>query len=198
MKKLWVLLLCMVMAFSLAACGSSDDSKADDQTKGYTVDEQATDLTIAGEGQKDAVYTADELKALGETTLTYSGRNKKVENARQFFEYTGVDLKTVLKDAGFDTKNAILKITCSDKYTVEYKVDDLYGLYAYANNESDERTEVIPMIAVVEPDADSEYPAPFKIVFGQADYDTYTNEEQDFNSQGWASYIQYIEISYED
>ena len=136
------------------------------------------------------------LKKLGTEKNTYSGRNKKVQNARIFEEYEGVDLKTLMKDAGVKTDGASFKVVCSDGYTREYYVDELYGKYAFEDNDSDKKKEVDPVIAVVEQDEDSEYPSPFKLVYGQADYDTYTNDSQDYNVQGWGSYIQYIEVSY--
>ncbi len=107
-----------------------------------------------------------------------------------------MDLKTLMKDAGFKTDGASFKVVCSDGYTREYYVDELYGKYAFEDNDSDKKKEVDPVIAVVEQDEDSEYPSPFKLVYGQADYDTYTNDSQDYNVQGWGSYIQYIEVSY--
>ncbi len=49
-----------------------------------------------------------------------------------------------------------------------------------------------------EPEADSEFPSPFRIVFGQADYDSFDNSAQDFNTQRWGSYIQLIEVSFSE
>lgn len=92
------------------------------------------------DGSTQKEYTADEVKKLGTEKNTYSGRNKKVQNARFFEEYEGVDLRTLLKDAGFKTDGASMKVVC--------------------------------------------------------DYDTYTNDSQAYNVQGWGSYIQNIEVSY--
>ncbi len=200
MKRLLAVLLCIIMAMSFAACGSSTDKGSSAGSEGkaaseYKVDPEATTLTIS-DGSTQKEYTADDLKKLGMEKNTYSGRNKKVQNARFFEEYEGVDLKTLLEDAGFKTDGASMKVVCSDGYTREYYVDELYGKYAFKDNDSDKKKEVDPVIAVVEADEDSEYPAPFKLVYGQADYDTYTNDSQDYNVQGWGSYIQYIELSY--
>ena len=200
MKRLTAVLLCMIMVLSFAACGGdsgNSDQGSGDSSKAveYKVDPEATTLTVS-DGKTQKEYTADELKKLGTEKNTYSGRNKKVQNARIFEEYEGVDLKTLMKDAGFKTDGASFKVVCSDGYTREYYVDDLYGKYAFEDNDSDKKKKVDPVIAVVEQDEDSEYPSPFKLVYGQADYDTYTNDSQDYNVQGWGSYIQYIEVSY--
>ncbi|MDO4545919.1 MAG: molybdopterin-dependent oxidoreductase, partial [Bacillota bacterium] len=181
MKKTLVLLLCIIMAFAFAACGGSEEEAAD-ADQGYTVDAEATTLTIAGNDQEEVVYTAEDLQAMDTVTNTYSGRNKKVENARQFETYTGVEVNELLKDAGFDPEGAILTVTCSDGYTKDYAVADLYGLYAFTDNETDNKAEVVPIFAVIEPEADAEFPSPFRLIFGQADYDN--NEQQDFNMQG--------------
>ena len=198
MKKILTLLLCLVMAFSFAACTDNSNQSANEgqqEELTYTIDEEATTLTIMGVGHDPVVYTADDLKEMGTHTITYSGRNKKVENARQFETFTGVELNLVLQEAGYDPEDAVLKIICADGYTREYEVEDLYGLYSFQDNESDEYIEVIPMIAIT--DAYTEYPSPFKLVYGQEDYDTYTNATQDFNTQGWATYIQCIQVTYE-
>lgn len=199
MKKLCLLLICTLVICCFTACGDSQNqetSAAD--VPAYTVDEQATTLTIAGAGHDTAVYTAEELEDLGTVTLTYSGRNKKVQNARQFKTFTGVELSKVLEEAGFASDDAILKITCSDGYTREYEVDDLYELYTFESNENDNKTEIVPMIAIQEGmnEKGVEYPSPFKLVYGQADYDT--SESMDFNMQGWATFVQYIEVSYDE
>ena len=200
MKRIWTLLLCIMIMFSLAAftgCGQESDESTEDTALEYTIDKQAVTLTIMSAGKEDVVYTAEDLQQMGLTENTYSGRSKKVQNARQFATYSGVDVNTLLQNAGYDTENIVIKVICSDGYTREYDVaDDLYGKYTFSDNETDNKTEVIPMIAVVQADESSEYPAPFKLVYGQEDYDT--NDSQDFNMQGWASYIQCIQVSYDD
>ena len=211
-KKLRLLLvgiLCLVMSFALAACGDSDEGTVEEpqQEASYTIDPQATTLTIAGMASPDggsieAVYTVEDLEALGTETVTYSGRNKKVQDARQFWDMTGVDLKALLVDAGVDESeldDVILKVTCSDEYVMEYELEDLYDdKYAYKNNETNDRTPVGAMIAIEDPGDDSEFPSPFRIVFGQADYDTFDNSAQDFNTQNWGMYIQLIEVSFDE
>lgn len=197
MKKIWTLLLCAVMVFSLAVftgCQQGDSGSSSDMSE-YSVDEQAVTLTVMGADHEDVVYSKEDITKLGLTENTYSGRSKKVQNARQFLTFSGIDVNTLLENAGYKTEGAVIKVICSDGYVREYDVeDDLYGKYTFSDNETDNKTEVIPMIAVVEEDSESEYPSPFKLVYGQEDYDT--NESQDFNMQGWASYIQCIQVSY--
>ncbi|MGI6766380.1 MAG: hypothetical protein ACOX4R_04090 [Lentihominibacter sp.] len=207
LKILVVGLLCLVMGFALSACGGEEKAPAEEPQPGvlYEIDPEATTLTIMGvasaEGEDiEKTYTAEDLEALGTETINYSGRNKKVEDARQFWDMTGVDLKTLLIDAGVSkdaVDDATLKVTCSDEYVMEYSVSDLYtDKYAYKDNETNDRVEVGAMIAIEEPEADSEFPSPFRIVFGQADYDSFDNSAQDYNTQGWGSYIQLIEVSF--
>lgn len=200
MKKLLTILLAFIMIFSFAACGGSDAQEPADASgvQEYVVDENAETLTVAGAGHEAVVFAAEDLEKLGTVTLDYSGRNKEVQNARQFFTYTGVELNKVLEAAGFETDDAIIKVTCSDGYTREYEVEDLYGLYTFESNENDNKTEVVPIIAIQEnmTEKGMEYPSPFKLVYGQADYDT--QDAQDFNMQGWMTFIQYIEVSYEE
>lgn len=200
MKKILSVLLVIVMAFSMAACADNDVQSGDEQDNRqmeYTTDVNATTLTIMGTNNETVVFDASDLENMGTITVTYSGRNKVVQNARQFETFTGVPLETVFDEAGFPVENATMKVICSDGYTREYDVEDLFGLYAFTDNESDDKTEVVPIIAIVDAGEDSEYPAPFRLVYGQEDYDTYTNETQDYNTQGWASYIQCIQVSYE-
>lgn len=190
-RSIIAIIMCLGMCAAFAACGESSNEEA-----AVTVDPQGTELTVMGEGF-EKTYTAEDLTALGTETVTYSGRNKKVENARVFQEKTGVDLKTVLIDAGLpeaEADKAVLKVTASDEYVNEYKVADLYdGRIAFADNDSDKGEEVGAMIAVN--DEKGDYPSPFQIVFGQADFDTFDNSAQDFNMQNWGSYIQIIEVS---
>ena len=211
-KKIFSIILAavmvLVMSFSLAGCGSDDAGSSTDssesQKTAYTVDKEAVTLTIS-DGSTEKVYSKEDIEKLGTETHTYSGRSKSVENARFFSEYTGVDLKKLIKDAGFDPEGASIKVICSDNYTKEFSVDSLYGLYAFKDNESDDKVEVPAMIAIIDPDSDDNtgsksdkksYPAPFRLVAGQADWDTYTNDSQDYNVQNWASYVQYIEVSH--
>lgn len=198
MKRTIVLTMMMaVMVVGMTAC-SSEDSKKQDTAKSYpeyTVDEAATTLTIEGEGQETVVLTVEDFEKIGMVERTYSGRNKQVENARQFLTYTGVDLDELLEYAGYETEGAELYVVCSDGYTREYSLDDLHELYAYSSNENDNKEEIEPMIAVLEDDPESEYPCPFKLVYGQESYDTL--KAQDFNMQGWLYYLQYIYVSYE-
>lgn len=192
MKRIVTLMICIMVAFSLAACGSSEKKE---EIPEYTIDTEAVTLTIAGEGHESVTYEVSDLEKIGTIENTYSGRNKDVENKRQIKTFTGVELNTLLQEAGFETEGACMKIICSDGYTREYTLQDLYGLYAF-EGDSDKKTEVPPMIAIQENQTvkDKSYPSPFRLVYGQQDYDS--KETQDFNMQGWATFVQYIEISY--
>lgn len=194
MKRLLVLTISLVMVLTMAACESGDkDNKS--KFPEYKIDPQAITLTVEGQNGEKKVFTEEELKKLGTETHSYSGRNKSVENARQFFTYEGVDLKKVLKAAGLKPEGAGIKVLCADGYTREYQVDELYDLYYFPNNETDDKEKVTPMIALVPADGSEKYPSPFKMVHGQEDYDTATT--MDFNMQGWASYMQYIQVAYD-
>ncbi len=207
-RSILVAAVILVMAAAVAGCGDKADSTGGSSGKPettYTVDKDATTLTVT-DGSKEKVYTEEDVEKLGTETHTYSGRNKSVKNARFFNEFTGVDLKKLIEDAGFDPEGAVIKVICSDNFTKEYYVDSLYGLYAFRDNDSDDKTEVPAMIAIIDTEKVDEntgsksdkkkYPAPFRLVTGQADWDTYTNDSQDYNVQNWASYIQYIEVSH--
>lgn len=202
LKSIVTILMCVTMCFVFAACGSDSEEVAEQpQTTeaAATIDPEGTDLTVKGD-DFEKTYTADDLTALGTETIRYSGRNKKVENARVFQEKTGVDLKTVLADAGLPESKmdkAVLKVTASDEYVNEYELAELYeGKIAFADNDSDKGKEVGAMIAIC--DEEGDYPSPFQIVFGQADYDKFDNSAQDFNVQNWGSYIQIIEVSIDE
>lgn len=197
MKKIITLLLGVMMIMAMSSCGDSGQPSEvpEKNSMEYTIDKGAVTLTIMGEDKDEVVYTAEDLKNMGLESRDYSGRNKKVQDARQFMSFDGIEVKKLLKEAGYETDGATISVICSDGYTKEYNVDsDLYGKYTYKDNETNDKEEVVPMIAVVEDDGEAEYPAPFKLVFGQADYDD--NESQDFNMQGWLSYIQCIKVTY--
>ena len=200
MKKAIVLTMVMALLVTgVTGCTSGTDSNNDkDSAKSYpdyVIDENATTLTIEGEGHEAVVLTVEDFQKLDQVTRTYSGRNKQVENARQFLTYTGVDLDELLEYAGYETEGAVLYVMCSDDYTREYELEDLHELYAFSSNDNDEKEEIAPMIALLEDDPESEYPCPFKLVYGQESYDTL--KSQDFNMQGWLYYLQYIYVSYE-
>lgn len=195
MKRLIAIVMAAVLIMGIAACSSTDNKDTGSQYPDYTIDESATTLTIEGKGKEPVVLTVEDFEKIGLEERTYSGRNKQVENARQFLTYTGVDLDELLEYAGYKTEGANLYVVCSDGYTREYDLDDLHDLYVFGSNENDNKEEIEPMIAVLKDDPESEYPCPFKLVFGQASYDTL--KSQDFNMQGWLYYLQYIYVSYE-
>lgn len=196
-KRIAAMLTGVFLLFLLTACSNLNTGSAvnETETESYEVDAQAATLTIAGQGSETVVYTAEAFQEMELETHQYSGRNKTVENTRIFKTYTGIDLKTILKESGFEEDGAIIQVVCSDGYTREYVVEDLYGLYSFKDNETDDKEEVNPML-VVQEDEDLEYPSRFMLVYGQQDYDT--NDTMDFNMQGWLSYIQYIEVSYQE
>lgn len=195
MKRFIVILMSAVLVMGMAACSSEESKDTGKSYPDYTIDENATTLTIEGEGKDPVVLTVEDFEKIGLEERTYSGRNKQVENARQFLTYSGVDLDELLEYAGFKTEGAELYVVCSDGYTREYELDELHELYAYSSNENDNKELIAPMIAILEDDPESEYPCPFKLVYGQESYDTL--KSQDFNMQGWLYYIQYIYVSYE-
>lgn len=213
LKLILAIIMCMAIGFAFTACGSGEpqpddqDGATTEATQEVDVDSQAETITVSGMADengnvlKEQTYTFDDVEAMGMESRIYSGRNKKVENERQFMQFQGVDLGLFLKNAGVnegDMEDAIIKVTCADGYQNEYKFEDINDdRYAYNDNESNERTPITAMLACVM-DEDGDYPSPFKIVYGQEDYDTYDNSAQDFNTQGWGSYIVKMEISFDD
>ena len=189
-KKWIALITCLMIALSMGACGEEEK-----ETSEYQVDPQATTLIVEGEKGEATAFTEGELKELGTVTLSYSGRSKSVENARQFFTYEGVELGKVLKAAGIEPEGARMKVYCSDGYTREYDVDELYEMYYFPDNETDDKEKVLPMITIIPADGTEEYPCPFRLIHGQKDYDT--AGAMDFNMQGWASYMQYIRVTHD-
>lgn len=84
-----------------------------------------------------------------------------------------------------------MKVICSDGYSREYETEDLSGLYAFADEEDTEGTKVEPILAIEEKDGEKI----IRLVYGQEDYDS--PETKDFNMQGWASWIEKIEVGNE-
>ncbi len=191
-KNRWIL-ACLCLSLLLTACGGG--KKESEEHTEYAIDPQTESLTIAGAEGSPAVYTRADLEKLGLETRTYSARGKEKKNARQFLEFSGVDLDTLLEDAGYSTKGVFMKVFCSDGYVREYDVEELFDRYVYEDNASGEKKPAAPMIALADDEKGWEYPSPFRLVYGQADYDT--GQSMDFNMQGWASYVQYIEVSYQ-
>lgn len=195
-KKLSVLFLALLLCLTMISCGGQEEkgeaSRREESV--YRVDPQSEMLTILG-SEGETVYTREELENLGLEERTYSGRDKKVKNARQFFTFSGVDLGVLLEDAGYETDGGSMKVFCSDGYVREYDLEDLFELYSYQDNDGDDCERIPPMIAVTDEEEGWEYPSSFRLVYGQADYDTETS--MDFNMQGWACYVQCIELHYD-
>ena len=201
-KSQFIAALLLVFALLLSGCG---DGSGDSQTQaGDKAASGETVLTISGYNGDEKTYTYGELEALGMVTHSYSGRNKENNNERQIREYTGVPLKTLLEDAGYGKEKETIKVVCSDGYTREYGTDSLSDLYFY-DGETAEKGEPVETILAMLRDGDNmgndtvyktEDGSPLRLVFGQTDYDSeYT---KDFNMQGWASYVEKIEVSKAD
>lgn len=193
-------LLAVLMAIFFAGCGSGGtDDAGSGQTAGST-DKTAVILTVSGtQGEKE--YSLEQLEELGMETCSYSGRNKENNNERQVREYTGVKIRTLLEDAGYGKPGETMKVICSDGYSREYELDSLYDLYFFNGEDAKKGDPVEPMLEVIQEGEsmgnDKIYHAdegsPLRLVFGQTDYDSdYT---MDFNMQGWASYVEKIEVS---
>lgn len=200
MKKKTYLAAILLLAFVLMISGCTSGQKEAAKTQD-SADTGETVLQICGYNGDEKTYTLGQLEDLGTETLSYSGRNKENNNQRQIRKYTGVPLKSVLEDAGYGKKGEKIKVICSDGYAREYEADSLYELYFY-NGESAEKGEPVPAILALLQDGDDmgnkkvykkEDGSPLRLVFGQTDYDSeYT---KDFNMQGWASYVEKIEVS---
>ncbi|MGI6721134.1 MAG: molybdopterin-dependent oxidoreductase [Anaerovoracaceae bacterium] len=197
-KKIFAVILCLVVAFSLVACGSSSNDKAQDDGSQKAGNASKATLTITGD-QGDHGYSLADLKAMKQETHDYSGRNKTHGNKRFTSRYTGVDLKTLLSDAGYGDAKEI-KVSCSDGYSREYDVDSLYGLYYFPDENTAKGEKVPPMIAIVKKgtrmgsnkDFNPDKGTPLRLVYGQEDFDS--KDTMDFNMQGWAAYVKKIEV----
>lgn len=196
-----IAILVLITALLLGSCSGGDKEQA---TKSTAADQEGgtkTILTISGYSGKETAYSQNDLEKLGTETLKFSGRNKENNNERQVREYTGVALKKLLKDAGFGKAGETIKVTCSDGYTREYEADSLYELYCFDGQKAEKGKKVEPLLAIIQDGEsignDKTYSAkdgsPLRLVYGQTDYDSdYT---KDFNMQGWASYVEKIEVS---
>lgn len=200
MKKLnCFFIVFLLLAAMLTGCGGDQGQK---QTQTTEAAEGNTEyvLTISGsEGEK--TYTVPELEQLGLETHSYSGRNKENNNERQVREYTGISLTKLLKDAGYSAESETIKVICSDGYSREYELSSLLDLYFFDGEKAKKGEKVEPMLAVItegesmgnDKTYKSSEGSPLRLVFGQADYDSsYT---MDFNMQGWASYVEKIEVT---
>lgn len=159
-------------------------------------------LTVKGDGVNRTLYlTYDDLNSLKTLKVTYSGRNKENNNARQYRKCTGVNIVTLINLAGWNGSANTIKITCSDGYTKKYDISDLDNNYVSFANDSDSEGYWVPaMIALLSDGTSlgnsSNYKssdgAPFRLVFGQEIGDS--DASKSFNMQGWANYVKTIEI----
>ena len=106
------LLVTLVLALALTACAS--------QTQ-----ESTAPVLKVSDGNVEKTYTADDLKALGESQADFKG-----------VTYVGVQLTVLLADAGIDSSAlTAVKAVASDGFTVNYE-SALYSredtLVAYA------------------------------------------------------------------
>lgn len=200
-KRVIIAVCMLLLAFLLAGCGGSDESrKSSEETTAAQPDSGKVILTVSGYHGKDTTFTQSQLLKLGESTCEYSGRNKEKNNQRQIRAYTGIELNKVLKAAGYGQGKEIIKVTCSDGYTREYEVDSLYDLYTFDSDKAEKGKKIAPMLAMIkdgEPMGNGKTykpgdGSPLRLVYGQTDYDSqYT---KDFNMQGWASFVEKIEV----
>lgn len=189
MKKILGAALCVMLIFSMSACGTSGaGSSSGSASPGSTSSQVSSDSSSKAvlkvydkSGNEVKAYTKKEFSALKTVTRTYSGRNKKDKNKRQIVKYKGVDLKVFMKDAGIADAKDIM-VTCDDDYTNEYNVSDLYDLYAFKTEKGSSKSKVSPMITIKER----------RLVMGQADYDA--DDTKDFNMQNWARGICKVEV----
>lgn len=197
MKKRYCRIAAVLAVAVLLLTGCGADGGAG--KTGYSEPEKVI-LTITGDKEKQSYSFAD-LEQLGLETFSYSGRNKENNNARQIREYTGIPLEVLLKDAGYSAEGASVTIRCSDGYSREYELDSLKELYFFEDEKAETGRKVPPMLAVIgegEPMGNEKTyhekdGSPLRFIFGQADYDS--AYAKDFNMQGWASYVEEIEVS---
>lgn len=195
-RKLTPLILILVIILSFAACDNADSKQGEPDASTNSTE---TILTVTGYND-EATFTLGDIEKIGIDTYTFSGRNKENNNERQIRKYTGIQLKSVLEKAGYNKDDDVILITCSDGYSREYVLKELYDLY-YFKDKTTEKGEVVPPVLAVMNDGEdmgneskynSEDGSPLRLIFGQTDYDSdYT---KDFNMQGWASYVEKIEV----
>jgi len=189
MKKILAASLCIIIALAFSACGSGDSNQS--ENKGSEKEKSEAALVITGYNDDKTEFSLEDIEKMGTETYIFSGRDKKAENERQIQEFKGVPLKEVLEAAGYGKAGEIMKVICSDGYSREYEIDDLFGLYAFADEEDTEGTTIDPILAIEEKDGKKI----IRLVYGQEDYDS--PETKDFNMQGWASWIEKIEVGNE-
>lgn len=201
-RKILVALLAAFTMMAVAGCGGGSESGGNEATlpEGY---EPGTEkiLTVATADGTETEYSEADLVDMGMVEYQYSGRNKEQSNERQIRTYMGVALDTLFDAAGADEVTSFI-VVCSDGYTREYDMATLSDLYFFENNDDGtEGQSVPPMLALLqageEMGNDKTYDPkdgnPLRLVFGQESYDS--SETMDFNMQGWANYVERIEIT---
>ena len=144
-------------------------------------------ITVNGSGLNNTIYlTYADLNSMDKVKITYTGRNKENNNKRQYLNYTGVNLATILNAAGWNGTGKTMKVICSDGYTKKYELSEIMEEYVSFVDDSDTQGYWVPaIVALLDEDT-------FRLVFGQEATDTDTT--MSFNMQGWANYLQSIEI----
>ena len=177
-----------VVNSSPASSVSGDSSKDTKKVNPYEeVPKGKPYLTIKGSGVNDTIYlTYDDLDSMDTVTITYTGRNKENSNKRQYLTFNGVNLATILNAAGWNGTGKTMKVICTDGYTRKYSISELMDDYvSFVNDEDTKGYWVPPIVALVDKKT-------FRLVFGQELTDTDTT--MSFNMQGWANYLETIEI----
>ena len=188
-KRVMAASLCIIIALAFSACGNGDSNQSENKDSEKEKSEAA--LVITGYNDDKTEFSLEDIEEMGTETYIFSGRDKKAGNERQIQEFKGVPLAEVLEAAGYGKSGETMKVICSDGYSREYETEDLSGLYAFADEEDTEGTKVEPILAIEEKDGEKI----IRLVYGQEDYDS--PETKDFNMQGWASWIEKIEVGNE-
>lgn len=174
-----------------STAGTSSTSSSSSSTKTtskYTTVPTKPYVTIKGSGLNNTIYlTYDDLMSMDKVTVTYSGRNKENNNARQYLKFTGVNLATILNAAGWKGTATTIKVNCTDGYTRKYDINEIMNDYVAFQNDDDTSGYWVPaMVALLDTST-------FRLVYGQESTDT--NTTMSFNMQGWANHLQTIEIN---
>ncbi|MEG1500426.1 MAG: S-layer homology domain-containing protein [Clostridiales bacterium] len=165
--------------------GQNNSSSGDTvKTEPYTT-VPATDnyLTVVN-GGVNKYFTEADMKKAGLSTYTYTGRNKKDNNERQFIKGTGLELTDLLTLAGYKNSGKMI-VTCADGYTVSYDLPEIINNLVAFTDQTGTASSPVPAMIALESDG-------FKLMIGQAKDDS--AEAKDFNMQKWTKQIVKIEI----
>jgi len=167
------------------ASNSSSSSKSTDPYT--TVPSSGTYLTVKGSGLVNKIYlTESNLRGLGTQDVTYTGRNKEDDNARQFVLFTCVDITKILNAAGYKGTATTLRVTCADGFTKNYNLSEIMNDCVAFTNTSTPTNYWVPASVALLSDGT------FRLVYGQEATDT--DDAKSFNMLGWAKDLKEIEI----